>query len=145
MASVYPTLFSAFSNDSASPYTTLTRRALTPNLEIILVIGDANAATQYACRRFARDFGFCHFNVADCLHDLASSATAAAEAGALNSLHPHVLRETLAAGGAVDPYFLVQILKWRIDREVASGCAKFLMCGFADDERVTSAFWTKVC
>lgn len=116
-----------------------------PDLNVILVTGATITIAQRVCERFAQDFEFCYIDVHAYLQCLAEKPEEEARK-ALGSLHPLSLKRMLEEKGKFVPaFFLLEILRRKIDAEVdRSRQTKFLISGMDEDAETAMRFAEKV-
>lgn len=106
-----------------------------PAASFVFITDIEHPGAPEVCQRFAKDFDFYYLDIQDCLHDLCGISkhepaayvhlhTSVYEARFLKGLHDEASVETPAFA-----FFLLPILRWKIEREVGKGWSRFLFIG----------------
>lgn len=121
-----------------------------PTIDFILVVGIQAPGVPQVCAQFAQDFNLFYFDILKYLKDLCDTPKHDQEA--YGHLHPSAfgdrfckrLKDTAFIQSSAFTFFLLPIIKYRIDREVAKGWTGFVISGLESSLMATRAFTLKV-
>lgn len=145
-----------YDSDQDNPNEDFELRKITINLQpppatsFVFVTGIQHPGAPEARQRFAKDFGFYYLDIQDYLHDLCDTSrhdreayghlhTSAYETRFFNGLHDEGFVESPTFA-----FFLLPILRWKIEQEVGKGWSNFLIIGLEGWLRVARNFMSKV-
>lgn len=119
-----------------------------PSIDVVLVAGDQLPAVKDVCVRFAQDFDMHYLQIFDYLTELLDPRKH--DRAAYGFLHPDSLSVLLDQSPAfaqteLFAFFLIPILRYKIDCEVARGRRKFLVLGLGEYINAALAFQSEVC